>query len=295
MGRESARGGHAAEKGQLMRVLARVAATLLLVTLTSVVPAGVAAQNVQPKDLLPLVGAYIRGFINDFSNVVAEESYTQEISSPRRKRLLKSDLMLVKYPGAEGWLIFRDTFEVDGKSVRAEPERLTKLFVEPPENAMRRAREITSASEKYNLARIGTINNPLLVLALMQEENHDRFRYTTGGLEKSLGPDVRVLQFQEFRTPSFIKIDGNADVFANGLLYVQQATGRIVKTQLNIGRRGSGIEIQTTFQRDPMLEIDVPARLKEWYPDGQGGDITGEATYSRFRRFQVSTQEEVKK
>jgi hypothetical protein len=44
-----------------------------------------------------------------------------------------------------------------------------------------------------------------------------------------------------------------------------------------------------------MLEIDVPVLLKEWYPDGQGGDITGEATYSRFRRFQVSTQEEVKK
>ena len=278
-----------------MRVLARAAATLLLVTMTAAVPSRVAAQNVQPKDLLPLVGAYIRTFINDFSNVVAEESYTQEITSPRRKRLLKSDLMLVKYPGSEGWLMFRDTFEVDGKSVRTEPERLTKLFVEPPENAVRRAREITTASEKYNLAHIGTINNPLLVLALMQEENHDRFRYTTGGLEKSLGPDVRVLQFQEFRTPSFIKLDGNADVFANGLLYVQQATGRVVKTQLNIGRRGSGIEIQTTFKRDPMLEIDVPVLLKEWYPDGQGGDITGEATYSRFRRFQVSTQEEVKK
>ena len=27
-------------------------------------------------------------------------------------------LMLVKYPGADGWLVFRDTFEVDGKSVR---------------------------------------------------------------------------------------------------------------------------------------------------------------------------------
>jgi hypothetical protein len=272
----------------------RVTASMLMVMLAAAAPS-VSAQNVQPKDLLPRIGEYIRTFVNDFSNVVAEESYKQEITSPRRKRQLKSDLMLVKYPGAEGWLIFRDTFEVDGKSVRSEPERLTKLFVEPPDNAMRRAREITTASEKYNLARIGTINNPLLVLALQQEENHDRFRYTVGGMEKSLGPDVRVLQFQEFRTPSFIKLDGNADVFTSGLLYVQQATGRIVKTQLNIGKRGSGIEIQTTFQRDPMLEIDVPVLLKEWYPDGQGGDITGEATYSRFRRFQVSTEEEVHK
>jgi len=255
----------------------------------------VSAENVPVKDLLPRVGAYIRTFIDSFSNVVAEESYKQEITSPRRKRQLKSDLMLVKYPGAEAWLVFRDTFEVDGKSVRSEPERLTKLFVEPPESAMRRAREITSASEKYNLANIGTINNPLLVLALMQEQNHERFRFTLGNIDKSLGPDVRILQFQEMRTPTLIKLDGNSDVFTNGLLWVEQATGRVLKTQFNLGRRGSGIEIITTFQRDPDLQIDVPVLLKEWYPDGSGGDITGEASYSRFRRFQVTTQDELKK
>jgi len=278
-----------------MTALGRVTAVMLMALLATAAGPSVSAQNVQPKDLLPRVGAYIHDFVDDFSNVVAEESYKQEITSPRRKRQLKSDLMLVKYPRSDGWLLFRDTFEVDGKSVRSEPERLTRLFVDPPEDAMRRARDITTASEKYNLAHIGTINNPLLVLALMQLENQDRFRYTLGGLDKSLGPDVRVLQFQEFRVPSFIKLDGNADVFTAGLVYVQQATGRIVKTQLNIGKRGTGIEIQTTFQRDPTLEIDVPVLLKEWYPDGQGGDITGEATYSRFRRFQVSTKEEVAK
>ena len=61
--------------------------------------------------------------------------------------------------------MFRDTFEVDGKTVRAEPERLTKLFLEPPDDARRRGREITSASARYNLANIGTLNSPLLVLA----------------------------------------------------------------------------------------------------------------------------------
>ncbi len=253
------------------------------------------AQKVQATDLTPKVGAYIRSFIDNFSNVVAEESYKQEIPSPRRKRQLKSDVMLVKYPGAEGWLIFRDVFEVDGKSVRSEPERLTKLFVEPPESALRRAREISSASEKYNLANIGNINNPLLVMALMQEQNHDRFRFTLGNIEKSLGPDIRILQFQEFRSPSLIKLDGNADVFSSGLLWVEQATGRVVKTQFNIGRRGAGIEIVTTFKNDPDLQIDVPVLLKEWYPAGTDGDITGEATYSHFRRFQVNTQEEVRK
>ena len=53
------------------------------------------------KDLLPRIGQYIRTFIDGFSNVVAEEDYTQEISSPRRKRHLKSDLMLVRYPSGQ--------------------------------------------------------------------------------------------------------------------------------------------------------------------------------------------------
>jgi len=271
----------------------RIVLAILLVAAT---PAPrVSAQNVQAKDLLPRVGDYIRNFIDSFSNVVAEEAYKQEIPSPRRKRQLKSDLMLVKYPGADGWLVFRDTFEVDGKSVRSEPERLTKLFVEPPENALRRARQISEASAKYNLANIGTINQPLLVLALMQEVNHDRFRFTLGPMEKSMGPDIRVLQFQEFRTPTLIKLDGNADIFTTGLLWVEQASGRVLKTQLNVGRRGQGIEITTTFTHDPDLKIDVPLLLKEWYPDRNGGDITGEASYSRFRRFQVATEEELKK
>jgi hypothetical protein len=102
------------------------------------------------------------------------------------------------------------------------------------------------------------------------------------------------MQFQEFRTPTLIKLDGNSDVFTNGLVWMEQATGRVVKTQFNLGRRGSGIEIVTTYRADPDLQIDVPVRLKEVYPDGQNGDITGEATYSRFRRFQVTTQENVK-
>lgn len=263
------------------------------VTLLADVP--VSAQNPQVKDLLPKIATYIQSFINSFSNVVAEENYQQQITSPRRKRQLKSDVMLVKFPGADGWLVFRDTFEVDAKSVRSEPERLTKLFVEPPESALRRAREITSASEKYNLASIGTVNNPLLVMAMLQAENQSRFRYTLGNIEKSLGPDIRVLQFQEFQTPTMIKVNGNTDVFMNGLVWVEQATGRVVKTQFNIGKRGTGIEVATTFRTDPELQIDVPVQLKEWYPDGQGGDITGEATYGRFRRFQVATQEDVKK
>lgn len=254
-----------------------------------------AAQKVEVADLVSRMGAYINSFVDGFSNVVAEETYQQEISSPHRKRQLESDLMLVKYPGADGWLMFRDTYEVDGKDVRGGPERLTRLFVDPPESALRRAREISAESARYNLANIGTVNNPLLVLALMQPAYHDRFRFTLGNLEKSMGPDVRILQFQEYRSPSIIKVDGNNDVFTYGLIWLEQATGRVLKTQLKMGRRDSGIQIETQFKPDPDLGIIVPVSMKEWYPDGNGGDITGTASYDHFRRFSVSTDETIKK
>jgi hypothetical protein len=255
----------------------------------------VSAQKIEVSDLLPRMDAYIRTFVTNFSNVVAEETRQQQIPSPRRKRSLKSDLMLVKFPGAQAWYMFRDTFEVDGKPVRTEPERLTKLFVDAPASALQRAREISEASAKYNLANIGTLSDPLLVLALMQEEFHGRFRFTMGNIEKSLGPDVRTLQFQEFRPPSILKLDGSTDVFVKGLVFLEQSSGRIRKTQFNIGRVGAGIQIETTFRADDDLGIDVPAQMKEWYPDPTGGDITSEATYARFRRFSVKTEEALPK
>ena len=63
-------------------------------------PQPVGAQAPAVHELLDRVGQYIGTFIANFSNVVAEESYKQEIASRHRKRQLKSDYMLVRYPGA---------------------------------------------------------------------------------------------------------------------------------------------------------------------------------------------------
>jgi len=46
------------------------------------------------------------------------------------RRELRSDLLLVKPPGARDWLQLRDVFEVDGLPVIDRSERLTKLLEE---------------------------------------------------------------------------------------------------------------------------------------------------------------------
>jgi len=256
-------------------------------------PSAAAAQDVGRDELLARAAAYIKGFVDKFSSVVAEETLVQEITVPHRKRTLKSDYLFVRFPGEWSWTSFRDVFEVDGKPVRDHEERLLKLFVQPSSDVQRRAADIVSASARYNLLDIGTINHPLLAMAFLQDFYRARFRFITAGSDKSLGPKVRKVQFQEFRTPTIIKGDANRDVFARGLVWIDEDTGRLAKTELRIGSQSSPISVITLFKFDETLAMDVPSEMRDWYPDRQG-EVRGVATYGRYRRFQVTTSESVK-
>jgi hypothetical protein len=252
-----------------------------------------AAQNSKTDELMAKTAAYVARFVDQFSNVVAEETLVQETTIPRRKRTMRSDFLLVRYPDDTQWQAFRDVAEVDGKPVRDKEERLTKLFLEPASSAMRRARELQEAGSRYNLLDIGTLNNPLLVVAFLQNNYRERFRFNLAGLDKKLGPTVRTVQFQEWKVPSLIKGNSNQDILTRGLVWVDEDTGRVVKTELKVGGRTSPISIITLYKLDESLGINVPIEMQDWYPDGSG-EIRGVATYGRFRRFQVKTDEEVK-
>jgi hypothetical protein len=268
------------------RLHAAVALAILAVAAVAV-----SAQSPSLEALLARGAAYEGAFIGSFSNVVAEETLLQEMTIPRRKRTLKSDLLLVRYPGSTGWLMFRDVFEVDGKSVRdpSQAERMTKLFVDAPRDAISRANEIAREGARYNIWDIGTLNHPLLALVFLQADYQPRFRFNLAGIEKKLGPTVRTVRFQEWKSPTILRVGANSDLPANGLIWIDETSGRVVKTQLRVGGL-RGPEVNTTYAFDEGLGIDVPVEMTDWYPDGQG-EVRGKATYSRFRRFQVRTDE----
>ena len=255
---------------------------------------GLQAQGSPLATLLAKAAAYELGFIEKFSNVVGEEVYVQETSTPRRKRTLKSDFLFVRYANALGWYVFRDVFDVDGKPVRdaAKSERLLKLFGDPPRDVLARANEIAEESARYNIRDIGTLNNPLIALVFLQPNYQKRFRFNLAGIEKSLGPTIRTVRFEEFQLPTVLRANANNDLPSRGLIWIDETSGRVVKTRLQVGTARIPPEIVTTFRFDDMLGIDVPAEMRDWYPDGTG-DIRGLATYGRFRRFQVKTEEVV--
>jgi len=185
---------------------------------------------------------------------------------------------------------------VDGKPVRdaASLDRMMKLFTSPVPDAVLRARRLAEEGARYNLLDIGTLNNPVLAMVFLQRNYRPRFRFNLAGIEKDLGPTIRTVRFEEFRVPSILKTGANQDMLSRGLIWVDEQTGRVVKTRLQVGPFRIPPEVVTTFRRDDDLGIDVPAEMKDWYPDRQG-EIRGLATYGRFRRFQVRTEESIQK
>jgi hypothetical protein len=266
----------------------------------ALIVAPLAAQKPDSEALVTKAAAYLADLFPRLSNVVAEEQYQQQTLSPNRKRTLLSDYLIVRLQETGEFASFRDVYEVDGKPVRDRDQRLQKLFLEAPGTAFEQAQRIARESARHNIWDIGTVNNAYLAMAFIQDKYRSRFRVISPKQEKSVGPDVWAVQFQEFVVPTILKGNANRDMPSRGRWWIDAATGRVLKTELLLGadsaRLGlSPIQIVVTFKYDEALDLMLPAEMKEWYPDTRVTEVRGVATYSRFRRFGVSTDEELKK
>jgi hypothetical protein len=269
-----------------------------------------AADTLTLDVLLDRATAYELAFIQQLSNVVAEEQYVQETlavslmrtgpAASQLKRVLKADFLLVSYPGATKWQAFRQVLEVDGKSVRATDDdaRLMQLFAHPAADAFERATAIAREGTRYNLTDIGTLNNPLLALGFLQPEYRQRFGFTLGGVAKQPGPKVRTVRFRETGNPTILGAAQQGENLASsGQMWIEEDTGRVAKTELRVmrvsitGAQRPIAEIVTTFAFDAELGMNVPSEMRDWYPSRATSNFSGTARYSHFRCFQVHTEE----
>lgn len=267
-----------------MRHISAVAIVAVMAT------AGAEGQTGRRDELVARASAYVVDLLARFTSVVAEERYVQETTSPHRRRELRSDFLLVKPPGSDEWFQFRDVVSVDGKEVSDREQRLTALFLNEPKSALARAQEVTAEGSRFNLESIGTLNKPLFALAYLQPRYASRFRFTVGPIDKSVGDGVRLIQFTEWARPTILRRSAaNGDLPARGRIWVEEATGRVLKTAL----RAAEAEIVTTFEFDDTLQLSVPLEMRELYRY-RSYDVTGVATYGRFRRFEVRTEETIR-
>ena len=269
--------------------------------------------------VLDRAGWYLDYFVDEFENVVAEENYIQDSSqllptiSPAsggrgaiapppsasemlraRHRDLRSDFLLVKSPDTQALVPFRDVIQVDGIMVRDREARLAKLFLTDTAGAMGRAERIREEGARYNLGNMrSTLGNPVLALGVLQQTYQSRFRFTLAKEDRGFGPGVAVVDYRETGSPAMIHGEAGVDLPAHGRLWIDSATGRVLKTELQVEQPQVRAIVTTTFQAEEKSGIAVPLEMREQYTFPNGNRVNTVANYGRFRRFDVSAAEEI--
>jgi VWFA-related protein len=228
-------------------------------------------------DLQRRAASYVAGVVNGLANLVAQEEFT--LSGPDRR--VVSDLLLVRYPGSQRDLIpYRDVVQVNGAPLAGRDERLVELFVKPTDGLRQRATQIMLDADKYVPAAL----NPMFVIGFFQSDFQSRFDLTVSDAGDDWPREVKAVTFAERGRPTLLRAGpfADQDVPTRGVVWIEEATGRILQTELEIGR-GRGVPKMTTkFKLDDRLQVTVPVEMRTQNPDGV-------ATYTNFRRFGVDS------
>jgi len=288
--------------------------------------------GVDPGDMADRLADYAELFEREIAAVVAEERYVQIIhpwrgnpSGPKgepalawrepggpakqggpiiARRQLVSDVVMVQLPDGQ-WLSYRDVAEVDGDPVGDRTDRVRDLLLSKGAERADQFRRINMESARYNLGDLRReMNLPTVTLALLRRPNHPRFQFKRAKDETIDGRPCRVLTYTEKQVPTLLGTPRGGNVFIYGRVWLDQTDGRVRRTELRFERSSQGGRsyIRVDFQALENLPILVPAFMWEWYEGGDqlgriGGDVTviqGLAAYSKIRRFQVTTAEEIK-
>jgi VWFA-related protein len=287
--------------------------------------------GVEPGDMADRLARYSELFESEFSAVVAEERFVQTIhpwhgepAGPDKepalnwlepgakeskgaiiaRRQLLSDVLMVQLKGRQ-WQSYRDVGEVDGNPVRDRADRVQRLFLSGGPDLAGRFQEIALESARYNLGDIKRdLNLPTVTLSLLRRVNHPRFEFKRQKDVAIDGASCRVLAYKEKVTPTLISTRNSGDVFLYGRIWLDAADGKVRRTELRYDRTGGGRSyIRVDYGPAEGYGIFLPVHMWEWYEGANlegriGGDMTvaeGLATYSKYRRFKVSTTETISK
>lgn len=287
-----------------------------------------------PGDLADRMADYAELFERVATAVVAEERYVQIIypwrgapggpdkepalvwlnpgdKAPRTgpiiaRRQLVSDVLLAQTRDQQ-WVSYRDVAEVDGEAVRDRSDRVQRLFLSGSPDRFSQFQAIAMESSRYNLGDLKRdVNLPTVALSLLRRANHPRFEFKRQKDETIDGRLCRVLAYREKLSPSLISTRNSGDVFIYGRVWLEQADGRIRRTEFRfdrgVGAGGMRSYIRVDYGQHDGLDVLFPVRMWEWHEGVNqlgriGGDLTGTqglATYTKIRRFQVSTSEVIR-
>ena len=259
---------------------------------------------------------YAMNYEQRFALLAADEHYEQQLMRPPNPgdnlsrsnpgggmraggqmnlQIIKSDYLLVQLGGdGEGFMPFRDTYEVKGRKLRDRDDRLLKLFTSNDKSRFEKAGEISGHSAKHNLGNVArTINIPMLAMMFLHPRVNERFEFTDGGEETIGGRILRKTIYREVARQTLIMTTRGRDLALTGFIWIDPFSGTVVKTELNAADPAVRCQVVVTFRRDEALDQWVPDKMEEYYKAALAvDDILATATYTNVRRILKSDLEE---
>ena len=107
-----------------------------------------------------------------------------------------------------------------------------------------------------------TLGNPVFGISVLQLTYQPRFKFTLGKEDRSVGPGVWTVDYQEVASPAMIHGEAGRDLFAHGRVWIEAQTGRVVKTELNVEQPSIRAKVTTMFRMDSRFEIAVPSEMR---------------------------------
>jgi hypothetical protein len=247
------------------------------------------SQAPKQDDVVARVFGYVSDYGPRLADVVAEETYRQRAPQPLgppRLRTLRSDYALTWIGSREGWIGYRDTFDIDGLPVRDREERLQHLLAS---GQTEQAARITDQNARFNLRNDlvpRNVNVPTFALGLLQPRYRDRFSVRHVGSAPLPDRTGWVLEFRERDRPTIARTADGRDQASRIDALVDPWTGEVHRTTISWERITGSIVV--AYDRVPGIDVLVPISMFERFTTPAGDEIDGDATYANYRRFETS-------
>ena len=294
----------------MSKPLLRFAAALALGTFLA--SAGPVAQEPSLEDVLRRAASYVAAFRKQLSEIVAEETYRQEIAYTSRigvavpvlPRTLKSDLVLIKPADADRYVELRDVFEVNGEQVRPRQSRLEELLRDDSGRANASIQSIINESASYNIGTVTrNINTPLMSLQFLDAAHQPGVRFKH--VQKATRPvfkdaqdqavndapvfrvstEMWTIEYEERGRNTVIRSPNGDRLPAHGRFWINPTNGSVLISELIVDGLGVIATVTVSYQSEPLMGFLVPVQMRETYIRG-GERISGSAEYGQFRPVQ---------
>jgi hypothetical protein len=265
--------------------------------------------------LLEEAAAYVVDYERRFSDLVAEERYTQHLldryGKILRTRVTRSELLFVRLPGEIPWTTFRDVLESDGRPVGDRESRLPSLFANAKNRTAEQAEAILREGARFNLGQTWrNFNLPVAALTFLHPRHQARFVFERKGTRAIEGVRTVEVRYREVHRPALIHDTSNGGTLpARGEFFIDPRTGRVLRSVMTVNlTEAAQVSLSVDFRPAPGLDVWVPREMRERWGEtyeaaeaqrsghslGPAEHIECLARYSNYRRFVVETQEQLR-